>query len=87
MIAVGTPVALTVKVPAVPTVKVAAAALVNEGAMFPSTTMLKDCDAVPFGVEADKINGKVPETVGVPLSTPVVAFRVRPAGSAPTVIS
>ena len=70
-----------------PTVKVAAAALVNTGAMVPSTTMLKVCEAVPAGVEADKINGKVPETVGVPLSTPVVAFKVMPAGSAPTVIS
>ena len=70
-----------------PTVKVAVAALVNTGAMVPSTTMLKGCEAVPAGVEADKINGKVPETVGVPLSTPVVAFKVMPAGSAPTVIS
>ena len=69
------------------TVKVKVAALVNEGAMFPSTTMLKDCEAVPAGVEADKMNGKVPVAVGVPLSTPVVAFKVMPAGSAPTVIS
>ena len=43
--------------------------------------------AVPAGVEADRMNGKVPLPVGLPLTTPVVASRVRPAGSAPTVIS
>ena len=51
------------------------------------TAMLKVCEAVPAGLEADRIKALVPETVGVPLTTPVVASRVRPAGSAPTVIS
>ena len=69
-----------------PTVKVAVAALVNTGAMVPSTTMLKGCEAVPAGVEADKINGKVPETVGVPLSTPVVVLKPTPGGNAPVML-
>ena len=79
--------ATTVKVPAVPAVKVAVAALVNAGAELPSTTRLNGCEAVPAGVEADRMNGKVPVPVAVPLMTPVVASSDIPAGKAPTVIS
>ena len=83
----GSPVATTVKGFAVPTVKVLAAPLVNEGAELPSTTRLKVCEAVPAGLEADRMNGKVPLPVGVPLTTPVVASRLIPAGKLPTVSS
>jgi len=77
----GVPVAVTVNIPAVPTVKVVLVELVIAGAWF--TVSVKLCVAfgsVPFA--AVTVIGKVPLTVGVPLSTPAV-LNVTPAGSAP----
>ena len=51
------------------------------------TAMLKTCVLVPAGLEADRKNVLVPVPVAVPLTTPVLASRLRPAGRAPAVIS
>jgi hypothetical protein len=77
----GKPVAVTVKVPATPTVKVALAALVIVGASF--TVSIKGCVAVPAELLAVKVIGYVPPVPagGVPLSVAVpllLAVNVRP---------
>ena len=51
------------------------------------TLRVKVCSAERAAELAASVKGKVPDWVGVPLSTPVVASSVRPAGSEPTVIS
>src|ERR1019366_1666671 len=78
----GDPVAVTVNVPAVPTVKVVLLALVMAGAWF--TVSVKLCVAfVPTPFCAVKVIAYVPPIVGVPLSTPVAAVNVTPEGNAP----
>ena len=88
----GVPVAVTLNVPAVPTVKVVLLALVIAGAWFTVgagfTVRVKDCVAlgvVPLA--AVIVMGKLPLAVGVPLSVPVEAVNVTPPGSAPDAVS
>ena len=77
----GKPEAVTVKVPAVPSVKVVSAAEVITGAA--STVRVKAWVAgVPTPLLAVRVIGKVPLAVGVPESTPAVD-RVTPVGSVP----
>src|SRR5436189_256528 len=69
-------------VPAVPTWKVAALALVIDGVWF--TVSVKFCVAfAPTPLAAVKTSGKLPPAVGVPESAPVAGLKVTPAGSAP----
>src|SRR6185437_4933612 len=81
----GVPVVVTVKLPAVPTLKVALFALVMAGAAF--TVSVKACAALgvtPFA--AAMVIGNTPCAVGVPASVavPLLLFtKVTPAGSAP----
>jgi hypothetical protein len=84
-VGVGLPVAVTVNVPAVPTVNVVLFPLVIAGATgAPFTVSVKLCVAgEPTPFVAVNVIGNVPLTVGVPLSTPVVAANVTPFGSAP----
>jgi hypothetical protein len=79
----GNPVAVTVKVPAAPTLKVALFALVIIGAW--STVSVKLCEVVPELLVALKVIEYVPPVpaAGVPLRTPVVVLNVTPVGSAP----
>jgi hypothetical protein len=84
----GVPVAVTLNVPAVPTVKVALLALVIAGAWFTVTAgftvRMKDCVALGVvALAAVNVIGNVPLTAGVPLSTPVEALKVTPAGNVP----
>ena len=79
----GEPVAVTVKVPAEPRVKLALLGLVMTGAEF--IVMLKFCVAlgnVPLA--AVTVPLKVPRAVGVPERTPA-DVNVRPVGSEPAV--
>ncbi len=39
----------------------------------------------PVAAVAEIVNVELPAAVGVPLTTPVVAFKLKPAGSVPTV--
>ena len=55
--------------------------VVTEGGAFIVT--LNDLDEVPAVLEARTVNGKTPEAVGLPLSSPVEAPIVIPVGSAP----
>ena len=71
--------------PARPAVKLPLLGVVKTGRE--PTAKLNGCEAVPAGLDADRINGKVPDAVAVPVITPVMGSRVRPAGSEPTVIS
>ena len=76
------------KLPAVPTVKVALAALVMVGDWF--TVSVKACVAsglMPLVAVTVKLKLKGPllPTAGVPLSTPVVASSVTPWGRVPLV--
>src|SRR5580704_10474072 len=78
----GLPVAVTVKLPAVPWVKVALLPEVMVGGAFTVRVKLW----VAFGetpLVAVMVIGKTPPWVGVPESTPVVALSVTPAGRAP----
>jgi hypothetical protein len=80
----GVPVAVTVNVPAVPTVNVVLLALVITGAVF--TVSVKLCiAAVPTPLLAVKLMGYVPlvPAAGVPLRTPVAGVNVTPAGNVP----
>jgi hypothetical protein len=83
-VGLGVPVAVTVNVPAVPTVKVVLFALVITGAVF--TVSVKLCikgEPTPF--DAVNVMGYVPAVAapGVPLRTPVDGVNVTPAGSVP----
>jgi len=83
-VGLGMPVAVTVNVPAVPTVKVVLFALVITGAVF--TVSVKLCIAgEPTPFDAVNVMGYVPAVPapGVPLSTPVAAVNVTPVGSVP----
>jgi hypothetical protein len=86
---VGVPVAVTVKVPAVPTTKVALLALVIAGAWSAFTAMLRACvaDCGPPALESVtlivKLNGLPVAVVGVPVIAPVLELRVRPGGNVP----
>src|SRR5260370_31450118 len=85
MLGVGDPLVFTVNVPATPTWKVAAFALVIVGGW--PTVSVKLC--VAFGVTpfcAVNVMGNVPDAVGVPLSVPVplpLLRNVTPLGKAP----
>ena len=77
----GNPLTVTVNDPATPDRNVVLAALVNVGGV--TTVNKKFC--VSFGRTpfcADKVIGKIPLVVGVPLRTPV-ALNVTPVGNAP----
>ena len=77
--------AATVKLPAVPAAKVVEATLVMAGAWF--TVSVKAwlvLLAVLVAVMVRLITPPVP-AAGLPLSTPVLALRVRPLGRVPTV--
>jgi len=76
-------VAVTVNVPAVPTLNVVLLALVMAGAWF--TVSVKLCEVVPELLVALKVIGYVPPVPapGVPLRTPVAGVNVTPAGNAP----
>ena len=81
---VGWPVAVKVKLPAVPTVKVVAAALVIAAGSV--TVRVKACvGAVPTLLVAVKVRAYTPPwpVVGLPLSTPLVKFT--PVGREPAV--
>jgi hypothetical protein len=83
-VAAGYPLAVTVKLPALPTVNVALLALVIAGAWL--TVRAKFCVAAePTPLEAVNVRLYVPPepAVGVPLSTPVDALNVTPVGNAP----
>src|SRR5258708_32000955 len=70
MLGVGDPLVVTLNVPAAPTWKVTAVALVNAGASFAVSVKL----CVAFGLTpfcAVNVMANVPDAVGVPLSVPV----------------
>ena len=74
------------KVPAVPATKLVLVALVMAGCSF--TVTVKLCvAAVPTSLLAVMVTVLVPPVLaaGVPVSTPVVAFSVRPLGRVPVV--
>src|SRR5437879_5686934 len=80
----GKPVAVTVKEPAVPTVKVVLSALVMAGAWL--TVSVKLWVAFePTPLLAVTVIASVPPVpaAGVPLSTPVAAVKVTPVGRGP----
>ena len=80
----GDPLAVTVKLPALPTVNVVLLALVIAGAWL--TVSVKLCVAAePTPLEAVNVRLYVPAvpTAGVPLNTPVDALKVTPVGNAP----
>ncbi len=75
---------MTVKVPAVPTVKVVPLALLMTGAW--STTSVKVCVVpMPTELEGVKVRSYTPPVpaCGVPLSTPVDGLNETPLGSVP----
>src|SRR5207245_7880099 len=80
----GKPVAVTVKLPAVPTVNVVLLALVMAGAWFTVSVKLWVA-LLPTPLAAVNVMGYVPPVpaAGVPLSTPVVALNVTPLGKVP----
>jgi hypothetical protein len=81
---VGVPVAVTLKEPSVPSVKVALAALVMAGACVADAFTVNVKFWVALGetpFEAVKTIGNAPVWVGVPFRTP--ALNVTPVGSAP----
>jgi len=83
-VGLGVPVAVTVNVPAVPTVNVVLLALVITGAVF--TVSVKLCVALlPTPLLAVNVMEYVPAVpdAGVPLRTPVVVLNVTPPGSVP----
>jgi hypothetical protein len=91
---VGLPVAVTVKLPAVPTVKVVLLALVIAGDVppLPTVSVKLWLAAVPTPLLAVKVSGYVPAVpeAGVPLSVPVpfpLFLNVTPLGSAPVSLS
>ena len=65
-------------------VKVAVAGA-NETLTGAFTVRLSCTELVPKALVALTVKVAVPNTVGVPLMTPVEAFKVSPAGSAPPV--
>ena len=82
-VGVGSPLATTVKLPAIPSVKLVLSALVMEGGWL--IVMLKFCVAlgnVPFA--AVTVPANVPEAVGVPERIPA-DVRLRPGGRVPAV--
>jgi len=83
-VGLGVPVAVTVNVPAVPTVKVVLFALGIPGAMFTVSVKLVIAGE-PTPCDAVNVMGYVPAVPapGVPLSTPVAAVNVTPVGSVP----
>jgi hypothetical protein len=83
-VAAGNPLAVTVKLPALPTVNVALLTLVIAGAWL--TVRVKLCVAgEPTPLEAVIVRLYVPSepAAGVPLNTPVDALKVTPAGKVP----
>ena len=77
--------AVTVKEPALPLVKVVEAPEVITGASF--TVKVKDWVASgETPLVAVMVIGKEPLAVGVPESTPVVLFNVTPDGKVPAVL-
>jgi hypothetical protein len=83
-VGVGGPVAVTMKVPDAPTVKVVLFTLVMVGAWF--TVSVKFwVESTPAPLWAVKVMGYVPPlpAAGVPLSVPVAAVNVTPVGSVP----
>src|SRR5258708_11285466 len=79
----GKPLVVTVKVPALPVVKVVLLALVIAGAWF--TVSVKLCVALlPTPLDAVKVSGYVPPVPapGVPASTPVAGVHLQPVGNA-----
>ena len=83
----GWPVAVKVKLPAVPVVKVVEVEPVKAGASF--TVSVNDWEAsVPTPLLATTVRLTTPPVpaAGVPEIAPVVAFRVRPLGSVPVVM-
>ena len=86
-VGVGEPVAVTVNVPAVPTVNVVLFALVIAGACAAAFTVsVNVCVALlptPLLAVNVILNGLPVVDVGVPLNTPVAALNVTPLGSAP----
>jgi hypothetical protein len=84
-VGVGEPVSVTVKVLAVPRVKVALFVEVMAGAApEPFTVRVKLWEAgEPTPLLAVKVIGKVPLAVGVPASTPVPGVKVTPPGRDP----
>jgi hypothetical protein len=87
-VAAGNPLAVTVKLPAVPTVNVALLALVMAGGW--SMVSVKLCvAAVPTPFVAVNVRLYVPPVpaAGVPLNTPVDALKVTPFGNAPDSLS
>jgi hypothetical protein len=92
---VGTPVAVTVNVPAAPTVNAVLLALVNAGAwltVMVSVGDVEDCGPAPI-VPANPVlesvtftvKLEVPVAVGVPVIAPVLLVRLSPAGRAPLI--
>ena len=79
---VGWPVAVKVKVPAVPTVKVVAATLVIAAGSV--TVRVKACvGAVPTLLVAVKVRGNTPPWPGVGMPASTVPLKVTPAGRVP----
>jgi len=87
-VGVGLPVAVTVNVPAVPTVKVALFVLVIAAAWFTVNVKFWVASA-PAPLCAVNVIGYVPAVPadGVPLNAPVAALNVTPAGSVPASLS
>jgi hypothetical protein len=68
-----------------PTVPFARLVVVTTGAA--ATTILNACSSNAEFVSVTRtVKLNVPATVGVPLITPVLLFKLRPAGNDPTVI-
>ena len=87
-VAVGNPLAVRVKLPALPTVNVALLALVIAGAWLTVSVKLW-LAGWPTPFAAVKVTAYVPPepAAGVPLSTPVEALKVTPVGNAPDSLS
>src|SRR5436190_13547592 len=81
MVGAGTPVAVAVNVPRLPTVKVVLLALVITGPVL--TVSVKTCEAgAPTPLVAVIVIGKLPELAGLPERTPL-GLSVTPPGSEP----
>ena len=80
---------LKAKLAGLPTVAVVAFGLTKMGAVAlgSATTMEKVWLAAPPGLEAERVKTPLPVLVGMPVTTPVLGSRLRPAGRAPAVIS
>ncbi len=84
-VGIGNPVAITMNVPAEPTLNVALFPVVIVGEVAGRITVsTKFCIAsVPTPLDAVNVKLNVPPAVGVPVRTPVPALNVTPVGSAP----